>query len=123
MTDNLPFISFVVPDDVWQETTKIVLFTLDQTKIGQSNVNLKVSLISYPTIFKDIVILVTIKQKPVNQLPYFSPKLVSSAEIQMTTESLSWSMSLPKFLDPDVADVVTLTADFGYAANFLKLNG
>ena len=78
---------------------------------------------SYPTIFKDIVILVTIKQKPVNQLPYFSPKLVSSAEIQMTTESLSWSMSLPKFLDPDVADVVTLTADFGYAANFLKLNG
>ena len=32
-------------------------------------------------------------------------------------------MSLPKFFDPDVADVVTLTADFGYAANFLKLNG
>ena len=42
LTDNLPFNSFVVPDVVWQETTKIVLFTLDQTKIGQYNVKLKV---------------------------------------------------------------------------------
>jgi hypothetical protein len=32
-------------------------------------------------------------------------------------------MSLPKILDLDAADVVTLKADFGFAANFLKLNG
>lgn len=32
-------------------------------------------------------------------------------------------MSLPKIVDLDVADVVTLTVDFGDAANFMKLNG
>ena len=32
-------------------------------------------------------------------------------------------MSLPKILDLDAADVLTLKADFGFAANFLKLNG
>ena len=32
-------------------------------------------------------------------------------------------MSLPKILDLDAADVVTLTANFGNAANFLKLKG
>jgi hypothetical protein len=41
----------------------------------------------------------------------------------MTTESKSWSQNLPKILDPDASDVVTLIADFGFAANFLKLNG
>ena len=123
LTDNLPFISFVLPDDVWQQTTKIVLFTLDQTKIGQYSVNLRASLVSYTTVSKTIIISVTIKPRPVNQLPYFSPKLLNSVQIQMTTESQSWYMNLPKILDPDAADVVTLTADFGYAANFLKLKG
>jgi hypothetical protein len=41
----------------------------------------------------------------------------------MTTVSEPWSMSLPKIVDLDVADVVTLTVDFGDAANFMKLNG
>ena len=100
-----------------------MLFTLDQTKIGQYSVNLRASLVSYTTVSKTIIISVTIKPRPVNQLPYFSPKLLNSVQIQMTTESQSWSMNLPKILDPDAADVVTLTADFGYAANFLKLNG
>ena len=41
----------------------------------------------------------------------------------MTTVSKAWSFELPKILDLDAADVVTLTVDFGSAANFLKLNG
>ena len=41
----------------------------------------------------------------------------------MTTVSESWSLNLPKILDLDDADVVTLKADFGFAANFLTLNG
>ncbi len=32
-------------------------------------------------------------------------------------------MPLPKIVDLDVADVVTLTVNFGDAVNFLKLNG
>jgi hypothetical protein len=32
-------------------------------------------------------------------------------------------MPLPKIVDFDVADVVTLTVNFGDAVNFLKLNG
>ncbi len=32
-------------------------------------------------------------------------------------------MELPKIIDLDAADVVTLTVNFGFAANFLKLNG
>ena len=41
----------------------------------------------------------------------------------MTTVSQSWSLYLPKILDLDVSDVVNLKADFGFAANFLTLNG
>jgi hypothetical protein len=41
----------------------------------------------------------------------------------MTTVSKSWSMKLPKIIDLDAADVVKLTVDFGFAANFLQLNG
>jgi|688.fasta_scaffold954601_1 hypothetical protein len=41
----------------------------------------------------------------------------------MKTASESWSMKLPKIIDLDTSDVVTLTANFGNAANFLKLNG
>lgn len=41
----------------------------------------------------------------------------------MTTISESWSLNLPTIIDLDVADVVTLKADFGFAANFLTLNG
>ena len=32
-------------------------------------------------------------------------------------------MQLPKIIDLDAEDVVTLTVDFGFAGNFLKLNG
>jgi hypothetical protein len=32
-------------------------------------------------------------------------------------------MNLPKMLDQDATDVLTLSADFGFASNFLKLNG
>ena len=85
--------------------------------------NLKVSLVTYTAVSINIVIPVTIKPKPINNIPCFSPKLVNFAQIQMTTVSESWSMSLPKILDLDAADVVTLKADFGFAANFLKLNG
>lgn len=41
----------------------------------------------------------------------------------MTTVSESWSMPLPKILDLDTTDAVTLTVNFGNAANFLILDG
>ena len=41
----------------------------------------------------------------------------------MTRVSEYWSMNLPKILDLDLEDVVTLKVDFGFAANFMKLNG
>ena len=39
----------------------------------------------------------------------------------MTQVSKSWSFSLPKALDDD-GDTVTITADLGFAANFVVLN-
>ena len=96
---------------------------MDTTKIGQYSVNLKVSLVTYPAVTINIVIQVVIKPTPINNLPFFSPKLIASTQIQMTTVFESWSMNLPKILDLDVADVVSLKVDFGNAANFLKLNG
>ena len=32
-------------------------------------------------------------------------------------------MELPKIIDLDAADVVKLMIDFGFAANFLQING
>ena len=40
----------------------------------------------------------------------------------MTRQAESWSMTLPKIIDADSSDVVTLSADFGSAGNFVKLN-
>jgi hypothetical protein len=55
-------------------------------------------------------------------LPYFEPKLVSFATIQKTKTAASWSLTLPKIVDKDAKDVVTLSANFG-GASFLSLNG
>jgi hypothetical protein len=41
----------------------------------------------------------------------------------MTTVSKPWSMKLPNIIDLDTNDDVSLTVDFGFAANFLQLNG
>lgn len=60
---------------------------------------------------------------PINNLPYFEPKLAASATIQKTQTQTSWTFPLPKFADKDPADVVSLKADFGDAASFLNLNG
>lgn len=59
---------------------------------------------------------------PPNNLPYFEPKLVSLATIQKTKTAASWSLTLPKIVDKDAKDIVTLSADFG-GASFLSLNG
>lgn len=87
LTDNLPFLSFIVPEDPWQSPTKIVLVTLDDDKIGQYSVNLKASLVSYAAVSKTIAITVTVKIKSANQPPYFFPNIINSAQVQMTTES------------------------------------
>jgi hypothetical protein len=94
LTENLPFISLIFPDDPWESSTKIVLTTTDETKIGQYSVNLKASLVSYAAVSKTILISVAIKQKSANKLPYIFPKLVYSAQIIMTKESQPWSMNL-----------------------------
>ena len=57
-----------------------------------------------------------------NNLPTFEPKLPPSATIQMTKTPTPtpWTFSMPKIFDKD-NDQVTLSADFGYASNFLRL--
>ena len=34
LTDNLPFLSLVIPSDPWLQAMKIILFTLDTAKQG-----------------------------------------------------------------------------------------
>ena len=69
-----------------------------------------------------VVLGVEIKPFPINKPPSFSPALMSSTTIQMTTKPESWTLLLPKIVDPE-NDAVKLTVNFGDAANFVTLNG
>lgn len=71
-----------------------------------------------PSVEQEIVL--TIYDKP-NNLPYFDPKLPTSATIVMTAEPEPWSMKLPAIKDTDFFDKLTLTCNMGYAANFVSL--
>lgn len=61
LTNNLPFLSLVTPADPWQQPTQITLFTLDPKNQGQYTANLKVSLVTYSSVFLNIAVSVTIK--------------------------------------------------------------
>ena len=118
ITPSKPFLSLSADSKV----VSIDTTALNLLNIGSNDFIYTVSFTNFPTAptqsynFKVVI-------KDINKLPCFSPKLVDSVQIQMTMVSESWSMSLPKILDLDVADVVTLKAVFGDAGNFLKLNG
>ena len=88
--------------------------TLDQTKVGNYTATIEVRLAKYTMpapIFLKIPLIVL--PKPVNNLPYFDPKLPASATIQKTLKQDSWTLSLPKIIDKDPTDVVRVKADFG----------
>ena len=68
-----------------------------------------------------VILSVTILPHPESNLTYFEPKLMVSATIKRTKETTSWTQKLPGFIDLE-NDPVTLTANFGFASNFLVLD-
>ena len=110
--------------DPWTSSFEVALFTIDPTKAGQYSASLEVKLVSYPAPPLVVTFGVTILPAPVakNNLPFFEPKLASLATIQKTKNKSPWTFKLPSIVDLDKEPVV-VTADFGYAASFLVLNG
>ena len=56
-----------------------------------------------------------------NHPPYFKPNISEIISIQMTNNQQSWVYKLPQIVDEDSGDVVRLTVDLGYAADFANL--
>ena len=56
-----------------------------------------------------------------NHPPYFKPNITEIISIQMTNTQWSWFYKLPPIFDDDFGDVLLLTVDLGYAANFATL--
>lgn len=52
-------------------------------------------------------------------VPTFKPKLLPSMQLVMTTKPATWSLTLPN-ISFSGSSAVTLSADFGDAANFLR---
>ena len=121
--DEFTFVNLIVPEDPWSQEFQIYVNTTDRSKLGMHDVHLKVSLLNYPNVAAiETVFVLTINEAP-NNLPFFEPKLAASATIIMTHEPEPWSMQLPAIKDHDILDKITLTANFGYAANFVALEG
>ena len=114
MVDEFTFFNFFIPQDQWDSPFTLELSTLDETKVGNYTATIEVKLAKYTMpapIFLKIPLIVL--PKPVNNLPYFDPKLPTSATIQKTLKQDSWTLSLPKIIDKDPTDVVRVKADFG----------
>jgi len=123
LLDGYSFINLSTPVDPWNSNFQLEVFSLDPSKVGQYTVSLQIKLVSFPTHAPLVVsFTVTILPLPVNRLPYFDPKLKGYATIQKTKDSTSWTLKLPSTIDLD-SDPVTVTADFGSAGSFLRLNG
>lgn len=117
------FLSLLPPGDPWTEQFTIQLSTLDPVFVGAYTATLSVSLVDYPLVAQlNIDFSLTLIQL-INKHPYFETNLVGSQTIQMLNagDSKSWSFALPKASDLD-GDPVTITADLGYAANFVVFN-
>ena len=56
-----------------------------------------------------------------NHSPYFKPNISEIISLQMTNSQQNWVYKLPQIVDEDSGDVVRLTVDLGYAADFATL--
>ena len=57
----------------------------------------------------------------INHPPYFKSAITPMISIQMTNLKQNWVYELPQIVDQDSGDVVLLSVDLGYAANFATL--
>ena len=56
-------------------------------------------------------------------MPYFDPKLPSVVSLYMASAPKPWSMKFPKIVDKNAGAAVFLSITFGYAEDFITLNG
>ena len=99
------------------------MFTTDPKQIGNYTATIEVDLVSFPRQTPlQLKLPIAILPALPNNLPYFSPKLASTLTIQKTSTPTAWSFALPKIVDADEGDKVSLTANFD-SADFLTLNG
>lgn len=116
------FMTLFVPTDPWNFPEELQLFTDNPLDVGVYSGTLTVALFDYPEVPPMVLtFLISIIQLQ-NKLPYFSPALAASAEIQMTHDPQSWSFPLPPIVDEDF-EAVTVTVNFGTAGSFMYLNG
>ena len=87
--------------------------------VGNYTVTLRTSLTNFPMVAS---LLSSFEVKiGMNHPPYFKPNITEIISIQMTNTQQSWFYEIPQIVDDDSGDVVKLTVDLGYAANFASL--
>lgn len=119
--DEYEFLSFWIPSDPFVQPFEIIVTNEDLANEGVYLANLTATLDLYPEIpaatssFK--ISLVSVSNKP----PYFRPPLEKSTQVVLTNDYRSFAYGIPNYYDDD-GDGVILSADLGYAANFVKLS-
>ena len=117
--NTLGMLKLIVPINSWDNKIQIQLQTTDTTKMGIFSANLEVSLVTFTTV-KTLVVTFSIN---IYLMPYFDPKLPNVISLYMTSSPKPWSMKFPKIVDKNVGAAVFLSINFGFASDFIILNG
>jgi hypothetical protein len=101
------------------------LYTNDDRHVGTYVVHMTVTLPSFPMIAPAVSLFtIYVLKRPVNHLPYFSPKLPEQVNVDLVDPEMKitpWTFDLPPTRDDDKFDIVTLSHSFGIANNFVSL--
>ena len=115
--------ALTAPDWMSVSDQQITLSFKNQTSAYNKAIDLFVSLEEYPFVNTTTTFNVTLTDSEcgMNHSPYFKPNISEIISLQMTNSQQNWVYKLPQIVDEDSGDVVRLTVDLGYAADFANL--
>jgi hypothetical protein len=116
------FLQVNLTSDIFEQISLGVESMFD-SDIGNYPISIRVSLVSFPNVMELITgFTIYIHPRPVNRLPFFSPKLPLTEIIQLLVPErmpTSWSFEIPSIIDPD-GETVTMTYALGLASSFVS---